>query len=127
MGHAASAGEGLHAGGEAFRKHVRLYIGVFLALLAGTLLTVGASYIQLGHHGNIAVALVIATLKAGLVAAFFMHLMAEKRPIYLVVGFTAVFFAGLMALTVWSMHDHPDLTAVITAAPPATGPAHHVP
>ena len=37
-------------------------------------------------------------------------------------------FVTLMALTIWSMHDYPELTAVTHGAPPAhTAPAHHVP
>ena len=111
----------------AFQKHLRIYVGVFLALLAGTLVTVAVSYVHFGHAGNITVALVIATLKAALVAGFFMHLVAEKKPIYAVLGFTAFFFAGLLALTVWSMNDHPELTADLTPPPPAAAAPHHVP
>ena len=82
---------------------VRGYIFVFIALLAGTILTVWASFIQFGSREiNIAVALTIACVKAFLVAAYFMHLISERKMIYLVLGFTAVFFAGLMGLTIWS-------------------------
>ena len=82
---------------------VRGYIFVFIALLAGTILTVWASFIQFGSREiNIAVALTIACVKAFLVAAYFMHLISERKMIYLVLGFTALFFAGLMGLTIWS-------------------------
>ena len=91
-------------------KHLKVYIGVFVALLIGTLLTVAASRIHFGHDGNIIVALVIAVIKAGLVALFFMHLVSEKKSIYVVMGFTAFFFISLMFLTVWAMHDFPVLT-----------------
>jgi cytochrome c oxidase subunit 4 len=90
-------------------KHLKVYIGVFVALLIGTLLTVAASKIHFGHEGNIIVALVIAVLKAGLVALFFMHLVSEKKSIYMVLVFTAFFFVGLMFLTLWAMHDFPVL------------------
>ena len=83
---------------------VRGYIFVFLALIAGTALTVWASYIHFGSPEiNIAVALLIATVKAFLVVAYFMHLISEKKMIYCVMGFTAFFFAALMGLTVWSL------------------------
>ena len=89
-------------------KHVRGYLIVFVALLAGTVLTVWASYIHFGakgnNTGNIVVALVIALTKAFLVAGYFMHLISEKKMIYSILGFTAVFFAGLMFLTIWSMN-----------------------
>jgi len=30
--------------------------------------------------------------------------------IYAVLAFTAIFFVGLMAITIWSFHDFPPLT-----------------
>lgn len=90
---------------EHFRKHIRSAIGVFVALLVLTVVTVGASYIRLGKSGNIILALIIATFKAGLVAAIFMHLMAEKRMVFRVLLFTVIFFAGLLFLTLGTLHD----------------------
>jgi cytochrome c oxidase subunit 4 len=85
-------------------KAVRTYLIVFGALLVGTIATVLASYIDFGHPGiNIAVALFIAITKGGLVAAFFMHLIDERKLIYGLLGATAFFFAGLMYITLWSM------------------------
>jgi cytochrome c oxidase subunit 4 len=100
-----------HDQAEHVKKHVRVYVGVFIALLVGTLITVGASYIQFSSNAaNIALALVIAIVKASLVAGFFMHLVSEKKTIYVVLVFTAFFFAGLMALTIWAMFDFPAFT-----------------
>src|SRR5216684_4176239 len=89
-----------------FSHHVRRYLFVFYALLFGTLVTVGASYIPFGVRAlNIAVALFIAIAKASLVACYFMHLISERKMIYIVMAFTAFFFIGLMFLTVWSFAD----------------------
>jgi caa(3)-type oxidase subunit IV len=117
---------------EAFRKHLKAYIMVFVALLVGTVLTVAVSYVHFGHEdshaGNIAVALVIAMAKAFLVAAFFMHLVSEKRSIYTVLVCTAFFFVGLMALTVWAMNDFPERTELLQSVPEVIdtpGGAHH--
>jgi cytochrome c oxidase subunit 4 len=82
---------------------VKGYLFVFFALIIGTVFTVWASFIDLGHHWNIVLALVIACVKAFLVAGYFMHLVTEKKLIYTVLGFTAFFFTGLMYLTLWSM------------------------
>jgi len=96
---------------EEFRHHVRRYLYVFYALLAGTIITVLASYIPFGDHSiNIAVALVIACGKACLVAGFFMHLISERKLIYGLLAFTACFFLGLMFLTVSAFADLPRLT-----------------
>jgi len=92
-------------------KHIRGYLIIGGTLIIGTVLTVLASQIDLGHHWNIVLALVIATAKASLVALYFMHLISEKQLIYTVLGFTTFFFLGLMFLTVGAYHDFPALTA----------------
>jgi len=96
---------------ESFKRHVRRYLYVFYALLFGTLITVGASYIPFGNHAvNIAVALFIACSKAALVAGFFMHLISERKLIYGLLGFTVFFFLGLICLTIWAFADFPSPT-----------------
>lgn len=57
----------------------QIYNGVLIGLVAGTLLTVGASLVDLGHAGNVLVGLGIAVVKASLVCAFFMQLKYEER------------------------------------------------
>ena len=92
-------------------KHsIKGYLFVYFALLAGTILTVLAAGVDLGSHWNIVLALVIASVKAFLVIAYFMHLISEKKMIYSVLGFTMFFFAGLMVLTLASMHNFPKFT-----------------
>jgi cytochrome c oxidase subunit 4 len=89
-------------------KHsIRGYMIIYFALLIGTVFTVWASFIDLGHHWNIVLALVIASVKAFLVIGYFMHLISEKKLIYTVLAFTVFFFAGLMFLTIFSMHHFP--------------------
>jgi len=93
---------------EHFSHHIRRYLYVFYALIFGTIITVGASFINFGSYSiNIAVALTIAIGKAFLVAGYFMHLISERKMIYGILAFTAFFFIGLMALTMWHYHDFP--------------------
>ena len=73
------------------------------ALLFLTVVTVGASYIDFGQ-GNVVIALSIATVKAILVALFFMHL-AHDRPVN---GLIAV--AGFIFLGLFLMFDLIDIT-----------------
>jgi cytochrome c oxidase subunit 4 len=81
-------------------KHVRVYITVFVALMALTLITVAVSYLDLSTPMAIAVALFIATIKGSLVACYFMHLISEKKLIYAVLAITAIKFVALMILPV---------------------------
>ena len=73
---------------------IRTYIVVWGALIVLTAVTVAVSYVHLGLM-NVVVALLIASVKASLVALFFMHLRYENR---LVWGFalTPIFFLVLI-------------------------------
>ncbi len=86
-------------------KHVRVYITVFVALMALTLITVAISYLHLPLPMAVTVALLVATVKGTLVACYFMHLVSEKKLIYAVLGLTAFFFLALLALPVFTVRD----------------------
>ena len=83
-------------------RHVRIYISVFVALMVLTLITVAISYLHLSVPMAVTVALLVATIKGSLVACYFMHLISEKKLIYAVLVLTAVFFAALLALPVFT-------------------------
>ncbi len=80
-----------HEGGAPHVLPVSVLLGTAAALLALTFLTVVTSRIDLGAM-NTVVALAIASVKAAVVALFFMHLKYEKRFLGVVLA-SAVFFA----------------------------------
>ena len=86
-------------------RHVRVYITVFVALMALTIVTVAVSYLHLPVAMAVTVALFVATVKGSLVACYFMHLISEKKLIYAVLALTAAFFVVLLALPVLTVHD----------------------
>jgi cytochrome c oxidase subunit 4 len=100
---------------------VRGYLIVFGALLVLTLATVGASYLRLATGPTIVVALTIAAVKGGLVAAFFMHLNHERALIYGALALTAVLAVALFAFTAWTEADH--LPGARYVSPYTAGPA----
>ena len=63
------------------------------------------SIMELGAVMAVTVALLIATVKASLVACYFMHLISEKRLIFLVLAFTVFFFIGLLLLPLLTAMD----------------------
>jgi cytochrome c oxidase subunit 4 len=77
---------------------VSTYVLVFLALLVGTGVTVGASYVDLGMW-NTPVAMLIAITKASLVVFFFMHLKYSPRLLWVWLG-AALCFLGLLIIGV---------------------------
>src|SRR6266478_625692 len=93
---------------EHVAAHVRKYVMVGVTLLTFTAITVALSYVNFGTmKANIAVALLVATFKAGLVAAIFMHLAAEKRLIYRVLIFTGFFVFAMFWLIYLAWYDYP--------------------
>jgi cytochrome c oxidase subunit 4 len=86
-------------------RHVRVYITVFVTLMALTLITVAISYLHLSTPMAVTVALLVATVKGALVACYFMHLISEKKLIYAVLALTVVFFIALMALPILTVSD----------------------
>jgi cytochrome c oxidase subunit 4 len=77
-------------------KHVRIYITVFVALMALTIITVAISRLHLPEPVAVTVALVVAIIKGSLVACYFMHLISEKKLIYAVMLLTVAFFIVLL-------------------------------
>ncbi len=69
-------------GADQIRKHVRIYLTVFAALAVLTVGTVLASYLDVSTPIAVVIALIIASIKATLVASYFMHLISEKKAIY---------------------------------------------
>lgn len=112
---------------EAIKKSIRTYLLVMGALFVGTVLTyfvATSPMLDFGGHGfdavDCVIGLLIATVKATLVAAIFMHLNHEKKAIYWIFFGSFVFVAALGALI-----------ALAYASPihdkffPGAKPAHH--
>lgn len=91
-----------HLTPEAVKKHVQVYVRVFLALAALTAVTVGISYLHMPILWGIVIALVIATFKSSLVAAFFMHLVSEKKIILWLLGIAVPLALFLLVIPVLS-------------------------
>lgn len=74
-----------------------LLLGVLGALIVLTVMTVGVTMVDLGSQGNFVVAMIIATIKAALVMAFFMHLVWDNK--FNVVAFVSSFLFVLLFLS----------------------------
>ena len=94
-----------HADDGAVHVHIattRFYWGIFGALVLLTIATVKVSYYDLGAANTI-VAMLIATMKASLVAAFFMHLRHDK------LFNTVAFLAAFLFLAIFILLTYDDL------------------
>jgi cytochrome c oxidase subunit 4 len=89
-----------NAGHPEHEQHIvspATYLIIFLALLALTALTIGASYLELGPW-NPVIAIAIACIKATLVVLFFMHIKYSSKLMKLTVGagfFTFLILVGM--------------------------------
>ncbi|MFM8533938.1 MAG: cytochrome C oxidase subunit IV family protein [Acidimicrobiia bacterium] len=73
---------------------ISLYITIFLALMVGTALTVGAAFVDLGML-NFPVAMLIAVVKASLVVWYFMHVKWQSHLTKLTLA-TGLFFLAIL-------------------------------
>lgn len=77
---------------------IKLYVGIFLTLMALTTITIVVAYINVGPWNKI-VALGIASFKATLVVLYFMHVRYSARLIWVILA-SALFWMGILfALT----------------------------
>jgi cytochrome c oxidase subunit IV len=98
---AATTGGGAHASEHDASTHhehdiskdVGMYLRTLITLLVLTAITVGAAGIQFGSF-NVVIALTIATIKAILVASFFMHL-AHDKPVNAIIASAGFIFLGI--------------------------------
>ena len=88
---------------EEVKHHIKTYVLVFVALAFLTVVTVGISYLDLGHVGGIVLALIVASIKGTLVACYFMHLISEKVTIYWTLLVTLACFLVLMFVPLSTM------------------------
>ncbi len=74
----------------------KTYVSVFVALVVLTIVTVAASQVDFGSM-NIVIALVIASIKALIVALFFMHLKYEDPVTWLYALFPIILLVIMLA------------------------------
>ena len=86
----------------------RTYYTVFTALIALTLVTVFASFLELGAW-HTTVGVLIGVVKASLVGLFFMHLLHSSRASWLAVLAGLFWLVILMALTLSDYLSRPVL------------------
>jgi cytochrome c oxidase subunit IV len=93
-----------HGNGVDHVPHVlpmKIYLATWGTLLVLTVVTVGASYVNLGHTGNLIVALFIATIKASVVALIFMHLKWDSKFHTIIFIFALLFLAIFIVFTMF--------------------------
>ena len=95
---------------EDIKKSVKVYIGVFASLAVLTVVTVAASYLDLGSGEAFFLAMIIASVKGTLVAGYFMHLITEKQTIVWLLILTFFFFLVCMFLPMIYDFDHTRLS-----------------
>jgi len=86
--------------------NVRGYLAVFGALLVLTAVTVAVASLNLSESTTVLVAVSIATIKASLVAMFFMHLKGEKPMVFWPLALTAALVVGLFVSLLFAEGDH---------------------
>jgi cytochrome c oxidase subunit 4 len=94
-------GDGNHEHGKHHIIPISVYVGVLLILLVGTVITVAVAQVDFGAM-NTVIAMLVATVKASFVLAFFMHLKYDNLLNRVIFG-SGFFF--LMLLIAFSAAD----------------------
>jgi cytochrome c oxidase subunit IV len=89
---------------------VRLLVTVWAVLMALTVITVAVTTIDFGSRVNLIIAMAIATIKAGLVVTYFMHLRWD-RPFHTLVFLGSLLFVSLfISMTLFDKSEYePDI------------------
>ena len=104
--HGHEAAHGGHDHDHDHEGHKKIYWAVGTALLVGTVITVLAREWEFSSVAlTIAVALFVASIKAFLVCGYFMHLLSEKKVVYLTLATTVAFAIAMVGLILWSDKD----------------------
>lgn len=98
---------------------LKIYFTVFTTLLVLTAVTVWCAYLDVGRVAGL-IAVGIASVKATLVALYFMHVRYETRLIGLCAVAGVVFFAILVVFTMGEVMARTPLTTDPLAPTPAT-------
>ncbi|HMO01674.1 MAG TPA: cytochrome C oxidase subunit IV family protein [Oligoflexia bacterium] len=104
-----------------------VYLKVFVSLLVLTVITVVISRFDFGEF-NLVVAMLIASIKALLVALFFMHLKFENKIVWLYAG-VPLFLLGVMLIGIfidnpYRMGDRQPSRTTEHIAPKYNGSSH---
>ena len=78
----------------------RVYVAIFLVLMAGTALTAWVAYFDFPGPLNAVVALTIAVVKATFVVLYFMHVRYSARLVWLIIASGLFWMAIMFALTI---------------------------
>ena len=90
-------------------SHNRIYLYVFGVLAVLTVVTVTAGSLSLPAGLGIVIALIIASVKGSLVAAYFMHLVSEQKPVLWLMVATLILLLTLFGLFILAFYDQGDI------------------
>ena len=95
------------------------YMAVFYALFALTMAEVGITYVTMPEWMLIAILLVMALVKAGLVAAYFMHLKYDNKVLTVIATTPLLLVAIALAVVSYEYANHsPTEDAKVSRAAP---------
>ena len=93
---------------QTIEQEIKQYRSVFVTLITLTLIAVGIHYMNPPMNIAIFAILGLAVMQAVLSVCYFMHLISEKKFIFLVLTLTVSFFLGMILLIYWGHFSHPN-------------------
>ena len=90
------------------------YLSIFISLIIFTAVSVYVHSLHLNPALSITFILSLAFLQAALSVCYFMHLISERKTIYIVLIFTVIFFLSMILLICSGYFNHPEGTHYVS-------------
>ncbi len=103
-----------NAQGQNFQHEIKQYRSIFISLIILTAISVGIHQMHLNLALSITLILSIAVLQATLSVCYLMHLISERKLIFLVLMLTVFFVFGMVTLILGSHASHPHGTTYVS-------------
>jgi hypothetical protein len=96
-----------------FNSYLRRCLYIFIAILCAITMMVWISFLPTASYSwsfKVTFILAVAACNAFVVAGFLMHLISEKKMVYMILATTVFFVIALFWLTLYCMQDFPSGT-----------------
>ena len=111
---------------DAHHKHVHsigVLVGTWVVLLLLTGMTVAVTKVDIGSPGNLYIAMIIATVKAVIVALIYMHLWSDRKMNMVVFIASVLFMVLVVSFTFLDVSEYQP--SLIPVDPPLVAPSAH--
>ena len=99
---------------QSIQDEIKQYLTIFVCLIVLTAVSVGIHFLHLNQTLSIILILSVAVIQAVLSTCYLMHLISEKKLVYLALILAAIFFIGMIGLIYFGHFNKPEGTLFVS-------------